>query len=322
MPDRSDKVERLNEQTDEYELPYLSKSRLMTWYEVPEHFRLKYLEGIKEPENQAMRRGTDIHESFEAYYEHVLETESYPPKPISEGLPDNHQKWADYLTPYVANFFVWEHDRWLAAGRDEDDYLPISIEEEIWTDSQHPYGGPEWMGLADVIVPSASVRQVEADEGVTIIDFKTGKVSAEKYRHPGIYTELEYYTMLFEEKYNVTGAAIYYPKEHEVVTLPQDEDYRSDIIFTSGELLEAAATYDGGDTFDVDPGPLCQWSFDDEDSSAYYGVCSQCTWAEPARNEGRFRELIEKGYSDTEIAEEIGCEPGESSYWRWKIQNE
>ena len=41
MPDRSDKLNRLNQEAGQYELPYVSKSRVMKWEEQPEHFPTK-----------------------------------------------------------------------------------------------------------------------------------------------------------------------------------------------------------------------------------------------------------------------------------------
>lgn len=311
MPERSSKVQEKYEEAGEYELPYVSKSRVMEWIKNPNHFRLKYLEEIKEPETAAMRRGTDIHETFESIYEWVSETGSAPgPTEIGDALPDDRSMWADYMTPYLSNFLSWELER-----ENEGSYIPISIEEEHWR--ENPTGGPELMGLADVIIPADSAAFLDENEGVVIVDFKTGKVPDEKYRSPGIYTELEYYTLLFEEKYDVAGAAAFYPRTGE--TLVKQSGERGAVLDAIEEMQEASDEYSGGETFETDPGPLCGWSPDDDDRSAYYGVCSQCTWNVPVDNRDRFEELIQNGRSDREIASELGCEPGESSYWRYKL---
>lgn len=318
MPDRSDKVERLNEETDQYELPYLSKSRVMEWIKNPEHFRLKYLEGLKEPANEAMVRGSRIHETFEHYYDTALGEGMYAGARPDQGLPEDRQLWADFLEPYVTNFLAWEHARWNEAGRQTKYYLPQAVEQEHWRD---PVLGlpeePEWMGLADAILPAESVPEVSANEGVVIVDFKTGSVPDKKYRDDGIHVELEYYTVLFEELYDVQAAMAYYPKEDRVVIEPPGDEHRELLFEAVEEVVEATAQYEGDMKFEAKAGPLCGWSPDDK--SALYGVCSQCTWNVPVDNRNQFEQLVDEGYSDTEIAEHLGCEPGESSYWRYKL---
>lgn len=317
MPGRSDKLKTLAEEAEEYEIPYVSKSRVQQWLTNRNHFRLKYLEDIREPETQAMRRGGDIHETFEYYYNNRKQEGGGPPdSKFSDALPDDYTKWADYLVPYVKNFIAWEEARFQSADT-LTEYLPVSVEEEHWRETPVDGVDIELMGLADVILPAGGVPEISSDSGVVIVDFKTGNTPKEQYRSPGIYTELEYYTLLFEQKYNVAGALAYYPRNGD--TIIKEEGERDTVLTAIREIVDACDGYTGDEAFEISPGPLCQWSFDNEDSSAYYGVCSECTWAEPARNEERFRELIEEGHSDTEIAAELGCEPGESSYWRWKL---
>jgi hypothetical protein len=318
MPDRSDKVEQLYEAADEYELPYISKSRVKQWLENPEHFRLKYLEEIKPAETQAMRRGTAIHETFEEYYYSVTDAGRWIGPEDTSVLPDDRRKWADFIDPYISNFLKWERDRWRESGKDTDTYLPIAIEAEHWRDPLLGIDGePEWMGLADAILPSASLPEIDSAEGVTIVDFKTGSVPDEKYRSPGIYEELEYYSLLFENVYNVTGALAYYPREHETVV--KDGGYTDEVLTAAAELVNASAGYDGSEKFETDEGPLCKWGESDDEESAFYGVCTQCTWGVPINNKHAFEHLVEEGYSDTEIADHFGCSTSAVNYWKYKL---
>lgn len=320
MPDRSEKVSRLNEQTDEYELPYLSKSRVKTWLENPEHFRLKYLEGISEPETAPMVRGSRIHETFEHVYRKQLEKERFVGVGAPDLLPEDRELWADFIEPYITNFLNWESKRWLAAGEQADGYLPISVEEEHWRD---PVLGienePEWMGLADVILPAESVPESYADEGVIIVDFKTGSVPDKQYRSPGIYEELEYYKVLFEEKYDVAGAGAYYPKEDRFLLQPEKEKYREAVFDAVEELVSSSAEYEGKEFFETDEGPLCKWGPDADQQSAFYGVCTQCNWGVPAQNEETLRALVDEGYADTDIAEHLGTSTDSVNYWKYKF---
>lgn len=321
MPERSDKVKQRYEETEQYELPYISKSRVKQWLENPEHFRLKYLEEIKPSETQAMRRGSDIHETFETLYEYSVENRVYPyPELIEKALPADRRMWADYTEPYITNFIDWEHNRWEASGNQLKYYQPVAVEEEHWRDPVLGLDGePEWMGLADVILPAAGVPEIDTDEGVVIVDFKTGSVPDEKYRSPGIYTELEYYVMLFEDKYDVVGAGAYYPREHTFLLQPDDEEHREDVLNAAENMVIATREYDGSDKFETKPGPLCKWGPGDDEESALYGVCTQCTWGKPINNENQLRELVKQGYNDYDIAEHFGCEPDAVRYWKYKL---
>jgi len=205
MPDVSDKVLRLNEEVNPKEsgtLPYISKSRVTQWIKNPEHFRLKYVEGLRVDETDAMVRGSRIHKAFEGFYE---ATQGVDPKAVFAEpelyLPADRQLWADFVTPYIGNFLVWEQERYKYAQETGSDWAAVAVEEEHWID---PLLGldnePEWMGLADVLLPAGAVPSIETDEGVVVVDFKTGSVPDSKYRDEGIHTELEYYVMLFEDK--------------------------------------------------------------------------------------------------------------------------
>lgn len=322
MPERSDKLKRLNEEAGQYELPYISKSRIKQWMRVPEHFRLKYLEDIREPETEAMRRGTDIHETFEHYYEQHREAGGSA-EPTDMALLPERSLWADYVTPYISNFLVWEDERWREAGKKHDHYLPLAVEEEIWVDDgllNDVEDEPPWMGIADVILRAESVVQVPQESGAVIIDFKTGKVPDEQYRDEGIYTELEYYAMLFEQKYDVVAVGAYYPKEHELLVEPAAvEERRSRIRDAAAEMIRLCDEYDGTQKFEAKESPLCKWGPSSDEQSAFYGVCSQCTWGKPANNEETFVAMLDEGYSYDRIADELGCSKDAVNYWRYKL---
>lgn len=322
MPDRTEKVQRLNEETAQYELPYISKSRVMQWQKNPEHFRLKYMEGIREPETDAMVRGTRIHEGFEDSYENAIANHR-PVGPSEEVFPKNRALWADFVAPYYTNFLSWEQRRFEESGENLDQYLPISIEEEHWRDPILDMDGePEWMGLADAILPAASIAETPRNDGVVIVDFKTGSVPDEKYRDDGIFMELEYYNILFEDKYDVVAAGAYYPRSDTFLLQPDDPDYRQQVLRAARNMVAACDGYDGSEQFEAKEGPLCKWSFDENDESAFYGVCSQCSWGVPANNRETFEAMLDEGYSQKRIAEELGTTTDAVSYWKWKVENE
>jgi len=320
MPERSDKLLRLQEEASQYELPYVSKSRVMQWIKNKEHFRFKYLEEIKPDETEAMRRGTDIHETFEEFYINAAERDSSEAVANPIELLGDYRRWCDYTEPYITNFFQWERRRLYAAKDSGAEWHPVSVEEEHWRDPILGIDGePEWMGLADVIVDAGSVAEVPDDEGVVIIDFKTGSVPDKKYRSNGIYTELEYYTILFEEKYDVVDAAAYYPRHDELVVQPRGGPYRDNVECAVREMVSAVNEYDGSQKFEANEGPLCMWSEEDGDQSDFYGICSQCTWGVPANNKEAFTQMVEEGYSYKRIANDLGTSTDAVQYWSYKF---
>lgn len=320
MPERSEKLQQLADDAGQYELPYISKSRVMQWIKNPEHFRLKYLEDIRPEETKAMRRGTDIHETFEEFYERAADYESAEALERAPELLGDRGRWADYTEPYITNFLRWEYERFDAAI-DKRCWKPLAIEAEMWKDDVLGIDGePEWMGIADVILTAESVPQVPDGEGAIIVDFKTGSVPDEKYRDDGIYTELEYYQILFDDEYDVRGAAAYYPREDELVVKPPDEtEYRDNVLAAAEEMIHACADYDGSQQFAANEGPLCGWGTDSDERSDFYGVCSQCTWNVPVDNRNAFEQMVDEGYTKKEIAESLGCTTNAVGYWKYKL---
>lgn len=322
MPDRSDRVLDAYDAAGEYELPYISKSRVMQWIKNPEHFRLKYLEGIEPTETDAMVRGTRIHEAFEHYYDYTLDNNAFP-EDVVDGLPEDRQLWADFIEPYITNFLKWETGR-REAVENESEYLPLAVEEERWIDPVLGLDGePEWMGLADVILPAESLPAAPVDGGVVIVDFKTGSVPDPEYRDEGIFTELAYYRLLFGDKYNVVATAAYYPRENETLVQPAFTDAAAeakDRVFKAvTEMVQAVNDYDGSQKFEAKEGPLCKWGLDEDQESDFYGICSQCTWGVPAKNPATFEAMVEEGYSDGKIADEMGTSVDAVNYWKYKM---
>lgn len=319
MPDRSDKVEKAYADAEEGALPYISKSRVKTWLSNPDWFRFKYVKGIKQKETDAMVRGTRIHETFEHFYEQEQQRGVDIMSRPELYLPANRQLWADFVYPYVTNFLKWERKRLRYANGDREAWEPVAIEEELWLD---PILGldkePEWMGLADVVLPAAGFPFIDSDDGVVVVDFKTGSVPDEQYRDEGIYTELEYYSMLFETEYDVAGAAAYYPREHETVVQPDDGAFRNNVLDAVEDMVVAV---DSGDSekFPHEESPLCGWSPDPDDRNPYCALSSKCSWNVPVDNRERFEKLKDRGLGDRQIAHKMDTTPGAIRYWSYKL---
>lgn len=255
----------------------------MDYLKNPYHFYLKRIQGIKEPQNKWMWRGSEIHKVYEDYYENVRfvwETWELTYDDVTKYLPTDTTKWAAWTEPFVVNFLAWETRRLKAAraAGDESLFVPIVIEAELW-DWRDEDDVP-LMGFADVVLHSASIPEVEQETGVTVVDFKTGK-SKNGFTYGdkpgGVLDELEYYTMLFEGEYEVTATAIYYPKDDKVLPAVPDETRRAELL---GAIEEICTLGDDPDLYPINPGPLCMYGKEPEKRSALYGLCPECRWGQ------------------------------------------
>ena len=343
MPAQTDRVQTLREEAGEGEIPYISKSRIKKFVTCPRKFYYSYIRGVPTPETDAMRRGTDIHETFEGYYENVqsyVEEHGEVPDDLVTMLPDDSSRWGKYMDPYISNFLVWEKKRLNQAkihvARENQGYnpeecdrrvaelwLPVAVEAEEWLEDPLDYGEDAipWMGYADVIVDAATVPACEEDEGVVIVDFKTSsKTPKEQYRDEGIYLEGEYYAMLFESEYDVAGVAGFYPAPGEMVVSPLKEERRDLIREVVTHIHEHRELSD----YEADEQPLCQYGVGPEKGCAFYGICSS-TWGEPAKNEDayeKFKEVLSSADGDKPyaVAQAFNMDYGAAKYWVGKEQ--
>lgn len=136
------------------------------------------------------------------------------------------------------------------------------------------------MGFADLICWSASVPEVDADHGLTILDFKTGSVKEEKYRDTGIYLESEFYGRIFENLLDeeITAVAGYYPKSDTVVTSQYPDDERAAFIEQTTREMVALSFHEQKDTFELNEQPLCKWKPSKDNQCEHYERC-ESSWA-------------------------------------------
>ncbi|ELY47352.1 RecB family exonuclease [Natronorubrum sulfidifaciens] len=274
MPEQSDVLAELRDETEDGELPYISKSRITTYKTCPRKFYLTYIKGLRTPDTYYTKRGRQVHEAYERYYENVLEhyeATGEIPEDLTEMLPSDVSLWADWIELYISNFILFEQDR-LAEAATPEEYLPVAVEAEGWDWEQ----SPPWMGYADVIVNASSVPQVDRDSGVVIVDFKTGKTPDPKYRDDGIFLEGEYYAVLFEEQLDVAAVAGYFPMNDDFVVSPLDSERRERIY----QYVEEMTASDDLENFPIKEQPLCKWKPDDDCQCDFYSICPS-TWGQP-----------------------------------------
>ena len=342
MPTATDRIQELRESTDENDIPYLSKSRVKSWKTCPRKFYYTYVEGIRPEETDAMRQGTRVHLVFEIYYNNILdyysnEDNAYEAPTfeiLSEFLPDDALLWVDW-PEFVSNFLVWEMQRFensldVAAEKlaNEPDHhvinaailgwLPVGIEEEAWLENDNQ---PPWMGFADVIVNSSTIDGVDSNDGVVIVDFKTGKTPKEQYREDGIYLEGEYYATIFEDIYEVDGVAGMYPKAGDFIVSDLSAKRRATVKQTIADINEAIGL-EGEEPdiedFPIDPQPLCKWGPGEDEQCDFYGQCDS-NWGEPAKQREVFEEMVERGDSAGQIAQFFDVDYGTVNYWKYKF---
>lgn len=323
MPSATNKIQELREESDEGDIPYISKSRLTTYEKCPRKFYYTYIEERRPDETDAMRQGTRVHYIFETYYENlVAEYESgnlsLPAEPhdLTDYLPDDTLLWADWQD-FISNFIAWEMNR-VDNSESVEEWLPVGIEEEAWKSQDDK---PPWMGFADLIVQSSTVNEIDDNDGVVIIDFKTGKTPKEKYRNTGIFLEGEFYGMIFSDEFDVSGVAGFYPKEGDFLVTDLSKTRRDtirQIISDINEVVGGDGEYPDEEAFEHDPQPLCKWGEGEENECDFYGECPS-NWGEPAKNKVTFVEMVERGDSDGVIANYFDCPYGAVNYWKWKF---
>lgn len=263
-------------------LEHVSKSRVKTYLQCPRKFYLLYWCENRTPGSYHTTKGSRIHRAYEDFHnnliEYVDEHEDRPEtfSPLMENWRDYHQ----WLSPHVANFWMFEETRWELAleygikqfqslddprdGKSVKEYaldvwLPIGVEVEGRLEKP-PAGDIPWMGYADAVLHAATVPGVEKDEGVVIVDYKTGKVEDEKYRDEGIYLEGEFYGWLFEEDesfdHKVVAVAGYYPQADELVVSPYPDYERRNTILSAVEGMQEAPDLEN---YEYDEQPLCHY---------------------------------------------------------------
>lgn len=332
MPTATERITELRENADDGELPYISKSRLKSYVSCPRAFYYNYILGIRAPENWHMKKGTRIHLTYEKYYENVCEFYSENPDAdlpsipddLVGFLPDDGLLWIDWAHPFVGNFISWELSRAeaaLEATENQADaiaaWLPAGIESEAWDDSHDP---PK-MGFADVIVPAASVPEIDTDSGVVIVDFKTGSTPKKKYRDKGIFLEGTFYRTIFEDQFDVAGVAGYFPKNNDFLVSPLSLERQE---FAAEKIKEIKENGDDKQNYEPDPGPLCRWSPEDDDKCDYYSMChAGKEWGAPTENWDEFVSDVESGMSKPELSRKYWDDDQDTDsihYWYWKAE--
>lgn len=305
------------DQAGEGEIPFISKSKVQKWDTCPRQFYEDVVEDRDtdddEDSSEAMERGLAVHDTFEQFYENAVDyvdEHGEAPDRLVHLLPDDESLWEDVLDPYVTNFLAFESRR-LTASDTVEEWLPVGIEEEAWNNED-----PPWMGRADVFLNASSIPTLTADQGVVLTDFKTGSKPHPEFREGAIFLQLEYYAMLFDQRYDIVALGGYYPKSDAFLTTSRDEDRRERIRTTVDEII-AADNEDPSD-FPAEEQALCCWGDGDGQRCPFYEECPS-QWAVPADNQSEFRDACREHETPEAVAEAMGITEDAVEYWLRKL---
>lgn len=259
-------------------LKHVSKSRIKKFLNCPRKFYLSYWCENRSPGTYHTTKGSRIHRAYENWHLNLIEyVDDYGVRP--EKFAPLMENWRDYhqwLDPHIVNFWEFEEKRWdlamLQARIDKsegderktatialDYWLPLGVEVEGRLEKP-PAGDIPWMGYADAVLHAATVPQVENDEGVVILDYKTGKTEEKKYRDEGIFVEGEFYGWLFEEMesfdHKVSAVAGYYPQNDDLVVSPYPDYERRNVILNAVEGMQEPPDIEN---YDYKEQPLCHY---------------------------------------------------------------
>jgi hypothetical protein len=283
----------VSEEMRENGLEHVSKSRIKTFLQCPRKFYLLYWCENRTPGSYHTTKGSRIHRAYEDFHLNLIEyAEEHGERPdLFAPLMENWRDYHQWLDPHVENFWMFEEKRWdlaMDAAREDkldgddrktatialDYWLPIGVEVEGRLEKP-PAGDIPWMGYADAVLNAACFPEVEEDEGVVILDYKTGKTEDEKYRDKGIYLEGEFYGWLFEEDesfdHKVVAVAGYYPQNDDLVVSPYPDFDRRNTILDAVEGMQEAPDIEN---YEYEEQPLCHYK---KGRCFFYNECPS-TW--------------------------------------------
>jgi hypothetical protein len=264
-------------------LKHISKSRIKTYLSCPKKFFNKYWCENRAPGSYHTEKGSRIHRVYEEWHLALIEwveKHGRRPEKFSHLLAEwrDHFQWHD---PHLVNFFMFEERRWeLALNESESKeealelWLPVAVEAKGYLEAP-PAGDIPWMGYADAVLHSATVPMAPDEDGVVILDYKTGKTEQPKYRDEGIYLESEYYGWMFEEMddfdHKVVAVGGYYPQNDDLVISPYPDYERRNVILDAVESMQIEPTEEN---YPINENPLCHYG---HGKCFFYDQCDS-TW--------------------------------------------
>lgn len=161
---------------------FVSPSRLNTWLTCPLKFKLRYVDGVKEPTSPSLFLGKRVHVGLEFYYRQIQAGERVSSSDVSEHISES---WDEAVAAEDMEFDSSEDEVALNRQtiglveayldtRDTNEGFPIAVEMPLECPLVDPETGDDLgialFGFVDLIL--------ETPTGMTIVDFKTAARSS------------------------------------------------------------------------------------------------------------------------------------------------
>ncbi|QDU74650.1 PD-(D/E)XK nuclease superfamily protein [Bremerella volcania] len=158
-------------------LDYVSPTRLNTWVSCPLKFKLRYVDGIKEPTSPSLFLGKRVHAGLEFFYRQIQAGENVTSADVSQHISDS---WDEAVTAEDMQFASFDDEAALKCQtiglvgayldrHDSKEGFPIAVESPLECPLIEPHTGADLgtalFGFVDLIL--------ETPTGMTIVDFKT-----------------------------------------------------------------------------------------------------------------------------------------------------
>jgi putative RecB family exonuclease len=245
------------------ELPkHLSASSISTYQQCPLRFRFSRIDKIPEPPTQPQVLGTFVHEILEKLYELPAEERTIPNARsiAATAWADTYATKADGVGVFgdKINDFRWR--AWWCVENlfDMEDPTTLNL-RGVETKFSDKINGVPLLGYID--------RWSEEDAGITVTDYKTGKVTKPQYDADKVF-QLVLYALMLEssEDVSVHSSEILYVRFKERVRYEPTPKRRSTVLSIVESTWEGVQTGCESGVFAPTVNNLCNWC-------AYKSIC-------------------------------------------------
>ncbi|QDU96530.1 RecB family exonuclease [Lignipirellula cremea] len=163
-------------------LDYVSPTRLNTWLSCPLKFKLRYVEGIKEPTSSSLFLGKRVHDGLEFFYRHRQDGDHLSATDVAQHISES---WDEAVAAEDMQFPSFDDEAVLKRQtiglveayldtRDANEGIPVAVERPLECPLVDPETGEDLgmalFGFVDLVL--------ESQAGLTIVDFKTAARSS------------------------------------------------------------------------------------------------------------------------------------------------
>lgn len=200
----------------------------------------------------ALAFGTSVHEGFEKFTKVALETKSYPSKEELVSYFLNCLDEQPFESPEERQNYIIRGENVLNAYFDRFVSIPITnvLSAEMDLKNIPLRSGSETPSLKDDLLIKGKIDRVEKHEdGLAVIDFKTGStksrksIEEEQGKHSDYMDQLRFYKLLYELKHPgqkvQKGLLIFVeePQTHEFALLEDDKELITEKIITAFDKI-------------------------------------------------------------------------------------